>query len=76
MVIPADADWCRDDGANGVYSLEGAIDVSAASDLLDQDWCQAFRAEFLVDAEEVDFDHFEGFAADVDGDGDTADRGD
>jgi hypothetical protein len=63
-------------GADGVDGLEGAFDVAAAGDFLDEDRGEAFGAQFLVYAEEVDFGAVERLLADAQGDGDAGDEGD
>jgi hypothetical protein len=55
--------------------LEGAFDVAAAGDFLDEDGSEAFGAQLLVYAEEVDFRAVERLLADAQGDRNAGDEG-
>lgn len=50
--------------------------IASAGDFLDEDWSEAFGAQFLVDTEEVDFGGSENILPDPKGDGDAGDEGD
>ena len=70
------ADWFGEEDATGVDALVDAFEVAAAGDFFDEDGSEAFLAELLVDAEEVDFGGFEEDAPDVELDGYAKDAGD
>lgn len=62
-------------GTDGVDGLEDAFDVAAARDLLDEEGCEAFGTQLLMDAEEVYFGGVEDAVADAELDGDGRDEG-
>ena len=60
MGVTACSDGCGEYGAGGVDRLEDVGEVDAACDLLDEYWGEAFRAQILVNVEEVDLNHVNG----------------
>ena len=74
MEISTSADRSWENNTSSVQSLVDALEVAATSDLLDEDWREALRAELLVDAEKVDLGRFEGLLTDAQGNGDAGDE--
>lgn len=76
MIVSAAADWCRQNGASRVKTLVNTLNVTPSGNFLDKDRCETLVAEFLVDAEEVDFRAEDGGVADAEVDGDAGDESD
>ena len=66
---PWDLDACRVDG------LPHVLEADSSGDLLDQDWRHALSSQLLVDAQEVDFSHFNRRAMDVQMDWNARNKG-
>jgi hypothetical protein len=53
--ILATGNWRREEDPSSINGLEDALHVAPPSDFLDEDGCETFRSQFLVNAEEIDF---------------------
>lgn len=74
MEVATRGNRCRQKRTNCVHSLESSLDVATSCDFLDQDRRQSFRAELLVDAEEVDLGALEHLVTNSQLDGNTRDE--
>ena len=54
-----------------VHCFPNSLKMTASRDFLDEDRCEAFGTQFLVDTEEIDFNCGEGVVADTERDWDT-----
>lgn len=73
MIVAACTDGSGKHGSTSIHSLLNTCPIAASRHFFDQDWCQSFRAELLVYAEEVDLCNLDLLATDGDRCRDAAD---